>query len=144
MRATADIFNRELRRALKEGSVKIGARETKKALRSGAAKVVVFAKNCPSWLREEILRAASEGNASEVLFYEHTAGHRELGLVCGKPFAISTLCVTSSDFAEFVRRHAASEGEWSAAYMNTAKEWQKEKMEEAVGLWEGKSETGGE
>ena len=109
MRATADIFNRELRRALKEGSVKIGARETKKALRSGAAKVVVFAKNCPSWLREEILRAASEGNASEVLFYEHTAGHRELGLVCGKPFAVSTLCVTSSDFAEFVRRHAASE-----------------------------------
>jgi len=28
--------------------------------------------------------------------------------------------------------------------MNTAKEWQKEKMEEAVGLWEGKSEAGGE
>ncbi|MCU4139728.1 MAG: hypothetical protein MW690_000460 [Methanophagales archaeon] len=25
--------------------------------------------------------------------------------------------------------------------MNTAKEWQKEKMEEAVGLWEGKSEA---
>ena len=32
-----------------------------------------------------------------------------------------------------------------AAHMNTAKEWQKEKMEEAVGLWEGKgkSEAGG-
>ena len=27
--------------------------------------------------------------------------------------------------------------------MNTAKEWQKEKMEEAVWLWEGKSEAGG-
>jgi len=27
--------------------------------------------------------------------------------------------------------------------MNTAKEWQKEKMGEAVGLWEGKSEAGG-
>ena len=31
-----------------------------------------------------------------------------------------------------------------AAHMNTAKEWQKEKMEEAVGLWEGKSEASGE
>jgi len=30
-----------------------------------------------------------------------------------------------------------------AAHMNTAKEWQKEKMEEAVRLWEGKSEAGG-
>ena len=30
-----------------------------------------------------------------------------------------------------------------AAHMNTAKEWQKEKMGEAVGLWEGKSEAGG-
>ena len=28
--------------------------------------------------------------------------------------------------------------------MNTAKEWQKEKMEEAVRLWEGKSEASGE
>jgi len=28
--------------------------------------------------------------------------------------------------------------------MNTAKEWQKEKMEEAVRLWEGKSGAGGE
>jgi len=34
-----------------------------------------------------------------------------------------------------------------AAHMNTAKKWQKEKMEEAVGLWEGKkgkSGAGGE
>ena len=109
MEEAADIsaLNRELRRALEEGSVRIGARKTKKALRSGEAKVVLFAKNCPSWLREEIFRAASEGKASEVLFYEHpTAGHRELGLICGKPFSISTLCITSSDFAEFLRRHA--------------------------------------
>ncbi|MCW3135573.1 MAG: ribosomal L7Ae/L30e/S12e/Gadd45 family protein [Canidatus Methanoxibalbensis ujae] len=102
-----DALNRELKDAVKRGVVKIGARTTIKALKSGAAAAVIIANNCPKSLREKI----RESSPNDVLFYEYPAGHRELGFACGKPFAIASLCILNRDEVSGIMRILSGEDE---------------------------------
>lgn len=79
---------RALKSVMEKGKVTIGLRKTKKMLIEGKAKMVVVAKNCPD--REEIEKIAKEKN---IPIFEFSGKGIELGLVCGKPFSISTFAV---------------------------------------------------
>jgi len=74
--------SRALRTAVTTGKVQFGLDQTRKALKSGKARMVVVSKNCP----EEI-----EAGATKVLVFQGT--NMELGAVCGKPFSVSALAI---------------------------------------------------
>ena len=78
---------RALKAASTTGRVSIGLAETRKSVRSGEAKLVVVASNCPS--KDEFL---SKGSTTAV---EFPGTNVELGSACGKPYAISVLAVVS-------------------------------------------------
>jgi large subunit ribosomal protein L30e len=80
-------ITRALKSASATGNVKSGRAETRKAIESGEAKLVVVSSNCPS--REEF---TSGGSTKSI---EFPGTNVELGAACGKPYAISVLAVVA-------------------------------------------------
>ena len=78
-------ISRSLRTAVATGKVKFGVTETRKAMKSGTAKLVVVSENCPD---NELL----SGNIG-VKRYLFPGDNVTLGAACGKPFSISTLVI---------------------------------------------------
>lgn len=76
--------------ALKENKVVIGYRESLDFIKSNKPKLIVIAKNIPESRKKEI-----EHNAKifglELVEFEGSS--KELGVICGKPFPISTLVI---------------------------------------------------
>ncbi len=92
--------NRELQKVVSSGEILIGSKETIKALRRKEAKIVIHASNCP----EEIKKVFNdEKENGEITIYEYPANSHELGLACGKPYAIASLCITETGASEILR-----------------------------------------
>ncbi|WP_457554655.1 50S ribosomal protein L30e [Candidatus Pyrohabitans sp.] len=95
---------RAIRVAVDTGKVYLGAKETLSAVRSGEAKLVVVARNCPGDAKEDLMRYA---RLADVPVYEYPGTSLELGAVCGKPYVVSMLAVVEagdSDIFELGRR----------------------------------------
>jgi large subunit ribosomal protein L30e len=79
----------DLARALKTvvttGKAKFGLEETRRAIASGTARLVVVAENCPD---KELL--AGPLKVRRIIY---PGDNLALGAACGKPFAISCLAV---------------------------------------------------
>lgn len=73
-----------LRTAVDTGRVVLGAREARKAVDRGDARLVIIARNCP----DEFLRSQSEAPLREF-----PGTNVELGAACGKPFSVSAAAV---------------------------------------------------
>ncbi len=97
----ADV-NRELQKVVNGGELLIGAKETVKALKRKEAKLVIYASNCPEELRDKF-KDADSGEAEEVSYYKYPANSLELGLACGKPYSIASLCITDAGESELLR-----------------------------------------
>jgi large subunit ribosomal protein L30e len=78
-------ISRSLKTALATGKVKFGLAETRKAMKSGSAKLVVVSENCPDG---ELL--SGRIGIKRVVF---PGDNIELGAACGKPFAVSSLVI---------------------------------------------------
>ena len=92
--------NRELQKVVSSGEILIGSKETIKALRRKGAKIVIHASNCP----EEIKKVFNDKKENgEITIYEYPANSLELGLACGKPYAIASLCITDTGASEILR-----------------------------------------
>jgi len=100
----ADV-NRELQKVMSDGKVVLGARETKKALKRGDAKLVIHASNCPQSLRYEIKELCDKAG---VPIHAYHADSRELGLACGKPYSVASLCVVDAGGTDILEVIAAS------------------------------------
>ncbi len=100
---------RELQKVITEGKVVLGARETKKALKRGEAKLVIHASNCPGELRRDFKELCEK---SRVPIHEYHANSIELGLTCGKPYSVASLCVIDTGGTEILRAvESAKSGE---------------------------------
>lgn len=83
MRVVQD-FVGPLRTALESGTVVLGVRQCRKALRAGEAKLIITASNCPDgYLRSQ----------EDVAVREFPGTNVELGAACGKPFAVSAVAI---------------------------------------------------
>ncbi len=102
----ADV-NRELQKVVNGGELLMGAKETVKALRRKEAKFVIYASNCPEELKDKF-RDADSGETEEVLYYKYPANSLELGLACGKPYHIASLCITDAGESELLRLKASN------------------------------------
>lgn len=78
-------ISRALRTAISTGKVDFGVDQTEKAIKSGAAQLVIVASNCPS----EALMSDDIG----VKVHRYEGNNMELGALCGKPFSVSALAV---------------------------------------------------
>jgi len=77
-----------LKTTVKKGQVKIGAKETKQAVKNGKAKLVVLAENCPDV--SEINKLAK---TKKIPLYNYSSDSINLGYTCGKSFAVSVFAV---------------------------------------------------
>lgn len=78
-----------LQKALKEGKLIFGTKESLKAIKTGKAKEVFLAKNVKTEVKEEVEKYAKiEGLKVNILEKDNV----ELGALCKKPFSISVLC----------------------------------------------------
>ncbi len=84
-----------LRKALNTGKVYLGAKRTLKALKSGDAKLVVAAANCPEEYLEEIKRF-------NVPVITYNGSNMDLGATCGKPFGVSMLVIVEPGESEIL------------------------------------------
>ena len=77
-----------LKNTIKNGKVKIGAKETKSLINKGSAKIVIMAKNCP--FSTDINEIAKK---KKIPVYNSDFTSIDLGYICGKAFSVSVFAV---------------------------------------------------
>jgi len=90
-------FNKQLKNAITTGKMTFGQRQATDFCASGAAKMLIFAANCP---RDYIDGLLSEH--PDVPMHQTELVNRELGAACAKPFAVSTICVLDEGNSELL------------------------------------------
>lgn len=84
----------EIKRAMTTGKVAIGLKKTKKYLNQNLVKFVIYSNNSPyNDIAEKYNVPAYRFNGSNIV----------LGVVCGKPFGVSTLCIIEPGESEILR-----------------------------------------
>ncbi|KFY07961.1 hypothetical protein V492_06685 [Pseudogymnoascus sp. VKM F-4246] len=87
---TADTINSRLALVIKSGKVTLGFKSTLKSLRSGKAKLVIIAGNCPPLRKSELEYYAM---LSKCPVHHFSGNNIDLGTACGKLFRCSTMVV---------------------------------------------------
>ncbi len=85
---------------VKTGKVDLGCKEAVSAAKSGKAKLIILASNCPEPYRSDILYNA---NLSEVPVFTFTGTSRDLASACEKPFVIAALTVREPGDSEILK-----------------------------------------
>jgi large subunit ribosomal protein L30e len=75
---------------LKAKKAIIGYRESIKFIKSNSPKIIVMAENSPERTRKEIEHNAKVSGVKVEIF---NGSSKELGIVCGKPFPVTTLVI---------------------------------------------------
>ena len=83
-------LNQPIASAVNTGECEIGAKSSIDALKSGAAKLVVVAANCPKDDYEDIIRFAK---LSEIKVHRFEGTSWDLGETVGKPFMVSAIAI---------------------------------------------------
>jgi large subunit ribosomal protein L30e len=94
--------HRELQKVLHQGRVLLGSKETVRAVLNDEARVVIHASNCPEQVKQVFTEAAISGD-EDLIVYEYPANSLELGLACGKPYSIASLCIIDPGDSAIVR-----------------------------------------
>jgi len=79
---------RVLKNTVKKGTVQVGTKQTKNAVTSGKAKLVIIATNCPH--ADDIISLATK---KKIPVYAYTNNSVDLGVACGKKFPVSVFAV---------------------------------------------------
>jgi len=77
-----------IKTTVKKGKIKIGTKETKKAVNDGSAKIVIMSNNCPH--AKDISNISKK---KKVPIHNTNFNSIELGYNCGKAYAISVFAV---------------------------------------------------
>ncbi|MFX1482939.1 MAG: 50S ribosomal protein L30e [Promethearchaeota archaeon] len=83
-------LNQPIASAVNTGVCKIGARSSIDAIKSGEAKLVVVASNCPTDDFEDITRFSK---LSDIKVQKFEGTSWDLGEVVGKPFMVSAIAI---------------------------------------------------
>ena len=90
-------LSRQLKNAIATGNLRFGQRQAIDACARGEAKVVILAANCPTDFTDEL-----HANHPEVTKFRSGMVNRELGIACGKPFAVSTISIIDAGDSELL------------------------------------------
>lgn len=88
-------FEKVIKTTSKSGRLFLGAKKAMEAAQSGKAVALIVASNCPQGILRQLKHHAALSNMP-VHTYPSTSA--DLGMVCGKPFAVSAVTIrTLSD-----------------------------------------------
>lgn len=93
-------ISRELQVAINTGKVVIGFEETKKALLTGAPKLIILAANAPKWARDDIEYYAKLAGVPIFVF---PGSSIELGATAKRPHKIMALAVIDAGQSEILK-----------------------------------------
>ncbi len=95
-----------IRKAVKTGDVKLGEKETLRAIHATKAKLIIVSENCPESSKSDMELLSTRFN---IPVYNYEATSLALGSVCGKPFLVSMLSIIDageSSVLELIREIA--------------------------------------
>lgn len=98
-------INKAIATTVKTGKVLFGAENTIKTAKTGKAKLIVVAANCPQEIREDIEHYCRLSNIP-IIIYNGTS--IDLGVTCGKPFMVSALTIRDPGDSEILKLTEAS------------------------------------
>jgi large subunit ribosomal protein L30e len=76
--------------AINTGRVHLGSKVVMRELRRGRAKMAIMSSNSPEEIRE---RVETYGKLSGIPVLVHSKDSVDLGILCGKPFAVSAIVI---------------------------------------------------
>ena len=100
--------NKAIAAAVKTGKVTFGANVALQNAKTGKAKMIVLAANCPKNLKEEIEYNCKLSNVPVMMF---KGASMDLATVCNKPFIISALSIREAGDSEILKVTESSEME---------------------------------
>lgn len=98
-------INKAIATTVKTGKVLFGAKNTIKTAKTGKAKLIVVAANCPQGVRGDIERYCGLSNIP-IIIYNGTS--IDLGVACGKPFMVSALTIRNPGDSDILKLTEAS------------------------------------
>ena len=90
MAAKKQDWTAEIKKYAEAKNILIGTEQAIKNIKKATTKKVFLSSNCPSSIKETIMRYSS---IKEIEVVELNQNNNELGVICKKPFAISVLCI---------------------------------------------------
>lgn len=93
-------FNRVIRAAIKSESILFGSKKALKAAKNRKAVTFIIASNCHLKISNKIKYYASISNIPIQIYPK---SKKELGLVCGKPFDVSTVTIRNLEEPELLK-----------------------------------------
>ena len=76
--------------AINTGRVHLGSKVALREMRRGRARIAILSSNCPEDTRETF---ENYGRLSEIPVLRHQKDSLDLGVLCGKPFPVSTIVI---------------------------------------------------
>ena len=92
--------NKAISIAVKTGKTKLGSKRTIDAARTGKAKLIIIASNCPSPVRRGIEYYAS---LSSIPIYIYNNSNIDLGIACRKPFTVTAMAIKEPGDSEVLK-----------------------------------------
>ncbi len=93
---------------VKTGKVSLGAKSAIQSAKTGKAKLIISAANCPQNVREDIEYYCKLSNIPLIVYKGSSI---DLAAVCGKPFIISALSIKEPGDSEVLRLTKKAEQE---------------------------------
>ncbi len=94
--------------AVKTGKVSFGMNSAVQNAKTGKAKIIILAVNCPKIMREDIEYYC---NLSDVPVITYEGASTDLAAVCGKPFNVSALSIREPGDSEILKLTEKAEPE---------------------------------
>ncbi|MEM3699794.1 MAG: 50S ribosomal protein L30e [Candidatus Bathyarchaeia archaeon] len=94
--------------AVKTGKVTFGANAAIQNAKTGKAKMIILAANCPKTIREDIEYYCKLSNVPLITY---KGSSLDLASICGKPFTVSALSIREPGDSEILELTQSAESE---------------------------------
>ena len=98
--------NKEIAAAVKTGKVSFGASAALQNAKTGKAKMIILAANCPKDIKDEIEYNCKLSNVPVMMF---KGASMDLATVCNKPFVISALSIRETGDSDILKATESGE-----------------------------------
>ncbi|MEM3550452.1 MAG: 50S ribosomal protein L30e [Candidatus Bathyarchaeia archaeon] len=92
--------NKAIATAVKTGKVLFGANSAVQSAKTGRAKIIIVASNCPTEIRRDLEYYCKLSNVPLIVY---KGASTDLAAVCGKPFLLSALTIREPGDSEILR-----------------------------------------
>jgi large subunit ribosomal protein L30e len=93
-------FEGAVKTVFKTGKAVIGGQQALSLIKTGRAKLVILASNCPEGLKKEIQYCA---RLSSIPVYSSSTPSQDLKRICAKPFTVSVISVRDPGDSEILK-----------------------------------------